>query len=332
MSAIIVSALYKFVALPDFADLQPGLLSVCREHEVYGTLLLAAEGINGTIAGHEFGVDAVLSYLRSDNRLADLEHKESRCQANPFNRMKVRLKKEIVTMGVPGVDPLTQAGDYVSPDDWNDLISDPDTVVIDTRNDYEVAIGTFEGAINPNTVNFRDFPGWFRENSHRFHDKPKIAMFCTGGVRCEKATAFVKAEGFEDVFHLKGGILKYLEEVPEAESKWQGQCFVFDNRVSVGHGLEPGPYDLCHACRMPITEADRESPEYRRGVSCPHCHDRVSEEKRARFAARQEQVEIAEGRGQTHIAADHEEARERKLAARKAQIEKSRKGAAKAGP
>ena len=332
MSATTVSALYKFVALPDFADLQPPLLNVCREHEVYGTLLLAAEGINGTIAGPESGVNAVLTYLKSDPRMADLEHKESWCDENPFNRMKVRLKKEIVTMGVPGVDPVTQAGDYVSPGDWNDLISDPDTVLIDTRNDYEVAIGTFEGAINPNTVNFRDFPAWFRDNSHRFHNKPKIAMFCTGGIRCEKATAFVKAEGFEDVFHLKGGILKYLEEVPEAESKWQGQCFVFDNRVSVGHGLEPGPYDLCHACRMPITEADRGSPEYRRGVSCPHCHDRVSEEKKARFAARQKQVEIAEGRGQAHIAADHEEARERKLAARKAQIEKSRKGAAKAGP
>jgi UPF0176 protein len=237
--------------------------------------------------------------------------------------MKVRLKREIVSMGVPGVDPNKVVGTYVEPKDWNELISDPETVLIDTRNDYEVAIGTFKGAIDPATVNFRDFPEWFRENRERFHNKPKIAMFCTGGIRCEKATAFVKAEGFEDVFHLKGGILKYLEEVPQEESRWEGECFVFDNRVSVGHGLRQGPYDLCHACRHPISEADKASPLYEPGISCPHCHDKMNAEQRARFAERQKQVQLARKRGEAHIAVDMSEAKARKRAERQAQMEKS---------
>ena len=329
MSRTLVAALYKFAPLPDFRELQPLLKKVCDDNGVLGTLLLASEGINGTIAGAPQGVHAVLAHLRSDPRLADLDHKESWCAENPFLRMKVRLKKEIVTMGVAGIDPNHQVGDYVEAQDWNALISDPETVVIDTRNDYEIAIGTFKGAVDPETVNFREFPAWFRANRERFHNKPKIAMFCTGGIRCEKATAFVKAEGFDDVFHLKGGILKYLETVPETESLWEGECFVFDNRVSVGHGLKPGPYDLCHACRMPISEDDKASPHYRPGVSCPHCHDKVSADKQNRLADRQLQMELARRRGEKHLAADQHTARVAKDAARKRQIEKSRAGAAR---
>ncbi|MEM7462511.1 MAG: rhodanese-related sulfurtransferase [Pseudomonadota bacterium] len=324
MTEITVSALYKFVHLPDYEEMQPRIYKACKSHGVQGTLLLAAEGINGTIAGSEDGIETVLAFLKSDSRLRDLEHKESYCDENPFYRLKVRLKKEIVTMGVAGIDPVEQAGDYVDPAQWNELISDPDTVVIDTRNDYETAIGTFKGAIDPETVNFRDFPKWFRENKERFHNKPKIAMYCTGGIRCEKATALVKAEGFEDVFHLRGGILKYLEEVPAEESLWEGECFVFDNRVSVGHGLTPGPYDLCHACRMPIGTEDKASPLYVAGVSCPHCHDRSSSARKRRFAARQEQVELAKRRGDVHIGADYEAARERKRQARAVQIKRSK--------
>lgn len=325
MANITVSALYKFVSLPDYQELQPRIYEACRSEGVLGTLLLAREGINGTIAGSDIATTNILEFLKSDKRFCDLEHKESHCDENPFYRLKVRLKKEIVTMGVAGIDPVDQAGDYVAPDQWNTLISDPDTVIIDTRNDYETAIGTFRGAIDPETVNFRDFPQWFRDNKDRFHNKPKIAMYCTGGIRCEKATAFVKAEGFEDVFHLKGGILKYLEEVPEEQSLWEGECFVFDNRVSVGHGLEPGPYDLCHACRMPVSEQDKASSHYIPGVSCPHCHDQSSEARKERFAARQQQIELAKKRGETHIAADFDAARERKRQERALQIERSKR-------
>jgi len=324
----LVTALYKFVRLEDFADRQQPLLAVCKTNEVMGTLLLAREGINGTIAGPEAGIRAVLTWLKQDARLADLEHKESWAEGeNPFYRMKVRLKKEIVTMGVPQVDPNEVVGTYVAPKDWNDLISDPDVVLIDTRNDYEVSIGTFKGAIDPKTVNFREFPQWVREQE-RLHNKPKIAMFCTGGIRCEKASSFMKQEGFDEVYHLKGGILKYLEEMPEESSLWEGECFVFDNRVSVGHGLKPGPYDLCHACRHPISEADKKSSKYARGISCPHCHDTMSEEQRKRFAERQKQIELARKRGLNHIAADQDAQREAKRKAREVQIEKSRKGAA----
>ena len=323
----VVTALYKFVSLPDYREMQPRLLDFCKQHGIFGTLLLAKEGINGTVAGTGEAIAAFHAFLKSDPRLADIEHKESRSAENPFNRMKVRLKKEIVTMGVPGVDPNEVVGDYVMPSDWNALISDPDTVLIDTRNDYEVAIGTFKGAIDPDTVNFRDFPAWFRENKDRFHNKPKIAMFCTGGIRCEKATAFVKAEGFEEVYHLKGGILKYLEEVPEEESLWEGECFVFDNRVSVGHGLKVGDYDLCHACRMPITEADKQTRQYEKGVSCPHCHDRLDAERKAALAERQKQVELAVRRGEAHVAADLDAAKKRKRQRHEAQIAASKAGA-----
>lgn len=327
MSDYLVAALYKFVRLEDYTTLQEPLLAECKKHDVMGTILLAREGINGTIAGPAAGVSKVLSFIRNDPRIHDLEHKESWAkEENPFNRMKVRLKKEIVTMGVPEVDPNQVVGTYVEPEDWNELISDPDVVLIDTRNDYEVSIGTFKGAIDPKTVNFREFPQWVRDHQG-LHNKPKIAMFCTGGIRCEKASSFMKQEGFEDVYHLKGGILKYLETVPEAESNWEGECFVFDNRVSVGHGLKQGPYDLCHACRHPISQEDMASVYYRQGVSCPHCYDKMSPDKRERFAQRQKQVELANARGHRHIAGDQNAQREAKKAARLVQIEKSKKGA-----
>ncbi|MCO5133473.1 MAG: rhodanese-related sulfurtransferase [Phyllobacteriaceae bacterium] len=319
----LVAALYQFVRLDDYQARREPLLEVCRNNDVMGTLLLAREGINGTIAGPEEGVRAVLSWLRSDPKLAGLEHKESWAEGgNPFYRMKVRLKKEIVTMGVAGIDPNDVVGTYVEPEDWNDLISDPDVVLIDTRNDYEVDIGTFKGAVNPKTVTFREFPQWVREQE-RLHNKPKIAMFCTGGIRCEKASSFMKQEGFDEVYHLKGGILKYLETVPEAESLWEGECFVFDNRVSVGHGLKPGPYDLCHACRHPISDEDKRSEHYVNGVSCPHCFGKMSVEQKQRFAERQRQVDLAKQRGEGHIAADQEALREAKRRAREEQIARS---------
>lgn len=326
MPQFLVAALYKFVSLPDYKELQEPLLKTCKGNDVFGTILLAHEGINGTIAGPSAGVKAVLDWIRSDQRLADLEHKESYAEnENPFNRMKVRLKKEIVTIGIPTVDPNETVGTYVEPENWNELISDPDVVLIDTRNDYEVSIGTFKGALDPKTVNFRDFPQWVKEQEG-LHNKPKVAMFCTGGIRCEKASSYMKQEGFEDVYHLKGGILKYLENVEEDESLWEGECFVFDNRVSVGHGLKPGPYDLCHACRHPISEDDKKSEYYSQGVSCPNCFDTMSEEQRHRFSERQKQVALAKQRGLDHIAGDQAAQREAKRQARKEQIEKSKRG------
>lgn len=317
MSKFLVAALYKFVSLPDFHDLQGPILAKCLEESVMGTLLLADEGINGTIAGSEAGVRNILAYLRQEPRFSDLGHKESWAEGeNPFYRMKVRLKKEIVTLGVAGVSPTNEVGEYVEPEDWNALLEDPDVVVIDTRNDYEVSIGTFKGAIDPKTVSFREFPAWFRAQK-QLHNKPKIAMFCTGGIRCEKSTSFLKSEGFEDVYHLNGGILKYLETVPEDESLWEGECFVFDQRVSVGHGLKPGPYDLCHACRHPITDEDKQSEHYLPGVSCPRCHDKMSEEQRKRFTERQHQIDLAKARGETHIAADQTAQKLRKKQAMK---------------
>ena len=297
---VLVAALYHFTPLPDFEILQAPIRAVCEENGVRGTLLLAAEGINGTIAGPDGGIGNVLAYLRSVPEFAGLEHKESRASEIPFNRMKVRLKKEIVTMGVEGIDPLKSVGTYVDPMDWNVLISDPGTVLIDTRNDYEVAIGKFRGAIDPETKSFREFPDWIRSQGE-IGDKPKIAMYCTGGIRCEKATAFLKAEGYENVFHLRGGILKYLEEVPEQDSLWEGSCFVFDERVSVDHGLREGPHILCHACRHPLTPEEARSPHYLEGVSCPHCHDSMSEADRERFRERQKQIELARKRGERHI-------------------------------
>jgi len=302
MQQIVVAALYKFVALPDFHELREPLLDACLAAGTRGTLLLAGEGINGTIAGSRVGVDSVLAWLRRDPRLADIEHKESLDDHMPFHRMKVKLKKEIVTLGVPGVDPTVRVGTYVRPRDWNALIRDPDVLLIDTRNDYECDIGSFSGALDPRTANFREFPQFVREHLdpavHR-----KVAMFCTGGIRCEKASAFMLSEGFEEVYHLQGGILKYLEEVPPGESLWQGECFVFDNRVSVDHGLQRGRYDQCHGCRHPITEQDKQSGEYEAGVCCPHCYDSLTADQKSRFRERQKQVELAAQRGEPHVGA-----------------------------
>jgi len=298
--SIIVAALYKFVALPDYEAIREPLLVFCMEHDVRGTLLIAREGINGTIAGTREGIDAVLEYLRSDARLADIQHKESYFDEIPFYRMKVKLKKEIVTMGVEGLDPNRVVGTYVKPTEWNALISDPDVVLVDTRNDYEFNIGTFKQAINPDIQTFRDFPQYVADNLSPEKHK-KVAMFCTGGIRCEKATAFMLEQGYEEVYHLEGGILKYLEEVDEQESLWDGECFVFDNRVAVNHQLEKGQYDQCHGCRYPITEDDKASEKYIEGVCCPHCHDQQSGRQRARAAERQKQVELAVARNERHI-------------------------------
>ena len=304
----LTAALYKFVELPDYAALQAPLLAECEAQGIRGTLLLAAEGINGTIAGLPGAVRAVLAYLRNDPRLATLEHKESWASAMPFYRMKVRLKKEIVTLGVPDVHPALMAGQYVKPQDWNQLIDQPNVVVVDTRNDYEVSIGTFAGAVNPATSSFSELPGWVdaqMQPGGKLAEvdgiKPKVAMFCTGGIRCEKSTAFLKSKGFGEVYHLEGGILKYLETVPEAQSRWQGQCFVFDERVSVGHGLVQGDLALCRSCRDPQTEAAKASPLFERGVSCPGCYARTTEEQKAGYRQRQKQVDLAEARKQSHI-------------------------------
>ncbi len=301
-----VAALYHFAVVDDPAELRPQILARCEELGLKGTILLAPEGINGTIAGEPAAIDAVISYLRSIPEFAGLEVKYSEASEMPFLRMKVRLKKEIVTMGVDGVDAAREKGDYVDPQDWNALIADPDTVVIDTRNAYEVAIGSFDGAVDPQTQSFRDFPAWFDEFAEQLRempgDQPNIAMFCTGGIRCEKATAYVKAQGFENVHHLKGGILKYLEHVPEEQSLWHGDCFLFDQRVAVGHGLKESDYGQCFACRMPLSADDRESPDYVPGESCPHCIDRRSDEQRKRYRERQRQEDLARKRGAKHLA------------------------------
>jgi UPF0176 protein len=308
----LTAAFYKFVALADFADLKAPLLAFCESHDVKGTILLANEGINSTIAGPEAGVRAVLVYLTSDpifkNRLANLVHKESWSSKPPFYRMKVKLKKEIVTMGVPTVNPNETVGQYVKPEDWNALIADPEVVLIDARNTYEVNIGTFKGAIDPQTKSFSELPEWLLQHPKlqakevaEGAKKPKVAMFCTGGIRCEKSTAFLKANGFDEVFHLEGGILKYLETVPEADSQWQGECFVFDERVTVGQGLKVGDYGLCRACREPISQADKESPLFVLGLSCPHCHGSKTDEELARFKERQRQINLAKQRDEPYL-------------------------------
>lgn len=307
---IVVCAMYKFVTLENFQDLRQPLLDVMEANEVRGTLLLAKEGINGTVAGSRQGIDALLAWLDKDERLANIGYKESFDDTMPFYRTKVKLKKEIVTMGVEGIDPKQVVGTYVKPKDWNALISDPDVVLVDTRNDYEYQIGTFEGAVNPNTETFREFPQYVKENMDPTKHK-KVAMFCTGGIRCEKSTAYMKEQGFEEVYHLEGGILKYLEEVPKEETKWEGECFVFDNRVAVNHDLEKGQYDQCHACRYPITEEEKQSEHYVQGVSCPHCIDKYTTEQRERFKQRELQMQLAKERGEAHLGTDVQDAIEK---------------------
>ena len=292
--------MYKFVRLENYALLKRPLLELMLEHRVRGTLLLAREGVNGTVAGSREGIDTVLGWLRTEAGTGELEVKISLSERPPFKRTKVKLKKEIVTMGIHDIDPNLIVGTYVEPDEWNTLIDDPEVLLVDTRNQYEYDVGTFENAVNPCTETFREFPEFVKQ--HLSPEKnPKVAMFCTGGIRCEKSTALLKKMGFEEVYHLKGGILKYLETVPEERSKWKGECFVFDDRVTVDHHLNPGSYDQCHACRLPISERDKRSPHYIKGVSCPQCHDKVSPQDKARFAERQRQIELATARGEEHL-------------------------------
>ncbi len=327
MTSIVVCALYKFVTLEDFQSLRQPLHDVMDSHEVRGTLLLANEGINGTIAGAREGVDAVLTWLRTDPRLTDVDCKESFTDTPPFNRTKVKLKKEIVTLGVEGIDPKRVVGTYVDPTDWNALISDPEVILVDTRNNYEFQVGTFKNALNPNTESFREFPQYVKENLDPKKHK-KVAMFCTGGIRCEKSTAYLKEQGFDEVYHLKGGILKYLETVPPEQTLWEGECFVFDERVTVNLQLEKGQYDQCNACRLPITEADKASPHYELGVSCPHCFDKVSDAQKARFIEREKQMALAKQRGEAHIGTDaaksliaKREAKQKRLLAKQQQMQ-----------
>jgi UPF0176 protein len=303
MSNYVVCAMYTFAKLEGFEIMKAPLLRVMLDNNVKGTLLIAKEGINGTVAGDQQGIDNLLNYLESDSRLSGLGHKESYHDEMPFNRTKVKLKKEIVTLGVEGVDPNEICGQYVKPQDWNDLISDPEVVVVDTRNDYEVEIGTFKNALNPNTENFREFPNYVAGNLDKNKHK-KIAMFCTGGIRCEKSTAFMKSQGFKEVYHLEGGILKYLEEVPEKESLWEGECFVFDSRVAVNHSLEKGKYDQCFACRMPITEEEKLKTEYVKGVSCHHCQNKNTESQKERFLEREKQSNLSKARGEEHLGSE----------------------------
>lgn len=299
----VVCAFYHFVRLDDHTSLKQPLLKLMRHHGIKGTLLLAGEGINGTVAGKRAAVDHLLAWLRNKDEFKGLVHKESTVNEQPFNRTKVKLKKEIVTMGVEDIDPNDIVGTYVKPQDWNALITDPDVLLVDTRNEYEVAIGSFKGALNPKTETFREFPDYVKQNIDPKKHK-KVAMFCTGGIRCEKSTAYLKQQGFDEVYHLEGGILKYLEEVSEEQTQWEGECFVFDNRVSVDHNLEQGSYDQCFGCRMPITEQEKLHEHYQEGVSCHHCFDKTDEEQKARFIERQHQIELANQRGEEHIGGD----------------------------
>jgi len=331
----LTAALYKFVDLPDYRALREPLLACCEAHQVKGTLLLASEGINGTIAGPEAGVRAVLAHLHADPRLASLQHKEAWADKPPFLRMKVRLKKEIVTLRVPELDPNRTVGQYVKPQDWNALLADPEGVVIDTRNDYEVVIGTFKGAINPNIKTFTELPAWLDAQPALQAGpakKTKVAMFCTGGIRCEKSTAYLKEQGFDEVYHLEGGILQYLEDVPKEESLWEGDCFVFDNRVAVNHNLEKSDYHQCYACRLPITDEDMQSKKYESGVSCPHCFGTHTEDQLSRFREREKQVNLAKMRKQEHVGTEAritmEQKREEKARLQRERALKARKNQA----
>ena len=301
MARLVIAALYQFVPLVDPAALAIRLKSLGRQFGLKGTLLLATEGINGTIAGSPLAVDAVIAALRAWSGVDDgLSLKLAFDHSPPFHRFKVQVKAEIVTMGLPGLDIGATRGTYVEPGDWNRLINDPSVIVIDTRNDYEVSIGSFAGAENPGLNSFRSFPTWL-ENRLASGSVDRVAMFCTGGIRCEKATAWARHLGVRDVYHLKGGILKYLEDTPEEHSLWRGECFVFDERVSVGHRLEKGAYTLCRGCRRPVGPAERASSQYEEGVSCPHCHNETSPVQKARFAERRRQVELAESKSDRHI-------------------------------
>jgi UPF0176 protein len=301
----VVCALYKFVALENYKSIREPLLKVMKDNNICGTLLLAHEGINGTISGSRESIDLIIKWLENQPSLDSLALKESKSEDQPFKRTKVKLKKEIVTMGVEDIDPRKVVGTYIEPKDWNDLINDPGVLLVDTRNDYEYAVGTFKNAVNPNTVSFREFPEYVQKNLDSKKHK-KVAMFCTGGIRCEKSTAYLKQQGFNDVYHLKGGILKYLEEIPKEKTTWQGECFVFDDRVTVDHDLNPGSYAQCNACRMPITNDEQQSEHFIQGISCPHCFDSTTPEQKQRFQEREKQIQLANARGEEHIGGNAE--------------------------
>lgn len=326
MSEFVVCALYKFVTLDNHEALREPLQSMLEAEHIRGTLLLANEGINGTVAGPRNAINKLKAWFAHDPRFSGIDYKESLSEEQPFYRTKVKLKKEIVTLGVEGIDPKRVVGTYVAPKDWNALISDPDVVLVDTRNDYEVGIGTFKGALNPNTESFREFPEYVRHNLDANKNK-KVAMFCTGGIRCEKSTAYLKEQGFDEVYHLHGGILKYLEEVPAEESMWEGECFVFDNRVTVDHQLQPGQYQLCSACRAPLSPDDLQHAHYQHGVSCAHCYGKQTPEQQSRYAERERQLQLAQARGEAHIGSDAvaaaEQRRAEKLARKKQQQDKT---------
>ncbi|MDQ6954580.1 MAG: rhodanese-related sulfurtransferase [Mariprofundaceae bacterium] len=315
--SIVVAALYHFTTLNDYRDLRQPIQDFCVARGIQGTLLLAREGINGTVAGKRESIDALLTFLRDDKRLQALEHKESWASDWPFYRMKVKLKKEIVTLGIEGVDPNICVGTYIEAKHWNAIISDPDVLLLDTRNDYEYEIGTFKGAVDPKTDTFREFPEYVEKNCDPRRQK-KVAMFCTGCIRCEKASAYMLQQGYEEVFHLKGGILKYLEEVPEEESLWQGECYVFDDRVAVVHGLKKGSYSLCRGCRWPLREADKHAEYYEEGICCERCYEVLTVAKRARLEEREKQSRLAKARGERHLGMSMKEA-QRKKAMRKQQ-------------
>ncbi len=327
---IVVCAMYKFVTLENFEALREPLCAAMEDLGIKGTLLIAQEGINGTVAGSRDSIDNLLKWLHAEPRLSDIVTKESYTSELPFYRTKVKLKKEIVTMGVEGIDPKQVVGTYVKPKDWNALISDPDVVLVDTRNDYEVEIGTFKGALDPKTTTFREFPQYVKDNMDPAKQK-KVAMFCTGGIRCEKSTAYLKEQGFEEVYHLEGGILKYLEEVPEKETLWEGECFVFDSRVAVNQALEKGQYDQCFACRMPITEVEMQHPHYEKGVSCHHCHGKHSAEQLKRFSEREKQSQLSKQRGEEHIGSDAAEQMQQRRAQKQADKKAQQQAAKKRG-
>ena len=299
---ILVAALYKFVEIDDLLSLQSNLYEICEKNNIMGTILIANEGINGTISGKTNELNQTISLLKSDKRFANIEIKYSSTDKQPFHRMKVRLKKEIVTIGLPEINPNKKVGTYVKPEDWNDLISDPNVIVIDTRNKYETKIGSFHNALDPETSSFREFPDWVKKfKSSKENANKKIAMFCTGGIRCEKASSLMKEEGFEDVYHLQGGILKYLETIDKENSLWNGECFVFDQRVCLTDELEVGSYKMCFACRMPITEEEMQNEKYIEGISCIYCYDKTTKEKKERFGSRQRQILLAKERGEKHL-------------------------------
>lgn len=295
-----IAAFYKFRRLADPAAIRPVLLEELRKLKVKGSVLLAPEGVNGTISAVPGNLSRALAAIRTCCGLNELESTLSYHDHRPFLRLKVKIKKEIVTIGDVPADPNARVGEYVEPKDWNALISDPDVIVIDTRNSYEFGVGSFRNAIDPGTESFSQFPNWVRQNLRNLKGK-KIATFCTGGIRCEKATSFMLSEGLEKVYHLKGGILRYLEEIPSERSMWTGACFVFDDRVAVRHGLKTADFSMCHGCHMPVSAEDRLSPLYEEGVSCPACADTLTEEQRASNRERQRQFKLAEARGRLHL-------------------------------